>query len=238
MKPDDAGQRPPMQGVADPPLPFEGGRQAVSDEEIARIRRRALVLYIAAPAVSAAALLAGFAQRRPAVAAAGAIGLGATAIVAGLLAMAERRLLFLARGLAMSRTRHVVYEGLAAVPFGLSWVVAGATVVAAAVATLAGTGPFALRARIAERPALALVPAGAYLLATGLGLVIGFSRRTGTPGQRVAGWLVELPTRLGGALLAVLGALALAAGVVEWLRPAVFDAWLAEVAAGRLPFGP
>ena len=237
MRPQDAGPRPPMEGLAEAPLPFDGGRQAVSDEEIARVRRRALVLYIVAPAISAAALLTGFARGWPALAAGGAIGLGATALVAGLLAMAERRLYFLARGLRMNRTRYVLYEGFAAIPLGFAWAVAGATVVVAAVAFLQGAGPQALRAQVAERPGHALVPAGAFLLANGLGLVIGFSRREGSFGQRLAGWLVELPSRLGGTILVVLGAAALAAGLYEWLRPGEFDLRLAEIARGRLPFG-
>lgn len=232
------GAQEPLDGVADPPLPFDGGRFARDDGELALVRRRVLVFYILAPAVFTAAVLAGFSFGLSAVMAAGAVGLGATAVAVGGLAVLERRLFHIVRSLRGDRRRFVVYEGLAAIPMGLAWIVAGATLAAGAVAYLFAGGAHELRAALLERPGFALLPAGAFLLAQGLGFVVGFPRRSATAGQRVADWLMALPARLGGLLLVVLGALLLAAGFYERLLPAAFGTAMREIASGRLPFAP
>lgn len=237
MDPSEPESAASLQGVADPPLPFEAGRFADPGAELASVRRLVLVFYLLAPVACAAAILAGFAVGRPAVIAAGAAGLGVLAVVVGVLAVVKRRLFFVVRSLRLDRTRYVLYEGLAAVPFGLAWIVAGLTLAAGAAGFLVAGGALALRASLLERPGLALVPAGAFLLTQGLGFTIGFARRGGSRGERIGRWLLELPARLGGLVLVLLGTALLAAGLHEWAMPAAFDAAIAELARGRLPFG-
>ena len=47
------------QGVADPPLPFTGGRIAASLQERKLVERRVMSQFFVAPALSMAALIAG-----------------------------------------------------------------------------------------------------------------------------------------------------------------------------------
>lgn len=227
----------PADGISDPPLPFDGGRFTASDEELALVKRRILWLYIVAPALSFAALLVGFERGWPQLAATGVIGLGATACAIGARAMNERRLMFIVRSLRGERRRYVLYEGMAAVPFGFAYVVAGLSLVVPAVAFLTGTSPASMREQVLARPSFALLPIGAFLLAHGLGFVVGFAHRSGSVGRRLFDALLRLPSRLAGVILLAWGALALALGLYEWLLPDAFDHAIEQIAHGRLPFG-
>jgi hypothetical protein len=211
-----------VSGADAAPLPFEAGRYPGSEAEIAVMRRRVALLYIACPVAATAALLLGFYQEWPAVAAAGVIGFGALAIALGALAIAERRLLFIVRNYKEERRRYVLYEGIAAVPFGVSLVAGGAALVALAALYLMGHSLVALRDQMLARPGFALVPLGVILTAKGLGFLIGFSRHADTLGGRAWVALLNLPGRLGGLILFAWGAAALAVGAVEWARPELF----------------
>jgi hypothetical protein len=223
-------------GIADPPLPFNGGRYANTDAEIVLARRRVLTLLIIAPALSFAMLLLGFEREWPLLAAAGVIGFGVTALAIGGLAMAERRLVFIVRSRQGERRRYVLYEGPAAVPFGGAYVVAGLSLIVPAVLFVLGASMDNLQDQVLARPSYALIPAGAFLFSHGLGFLIGFVDRSGSRGQRIFNAMLNLPGRLGGLILLFWGAVALAVGIYEWLLPAAFDGAIAEIARGRLPF--
>lgn len=225
-----------MSGADAAPLPFEAGRHPETEAEIKLIRRRIALLYIAAPGMAMAALLLGFYQQWPVVAATGVIGLGALAIVLGGIAVAERRLFFIVRGYQEERRRYVLYEGIAAVPFGISLIAGGASLIALAGLYLMGNSVDALRNQVLARPGQALIPIGVILAAKGLGFLIGFSRRVDTLGQRAWVALLNLPGRLGGLIIFAWGVAALAIGVVEWLSPAAFDRGFQSIFGNPWPF--
>lgn len=218
----ESQQQPPAFRDA-PPLPFEAGRYAASAEELAEVRRRYSRLFFAGPLAGFAAVAAGFYLGWPALMAAGVIGFGLLGIAIGQFAIARWRLEFYVRSYEGERWRYVIYEGVAAVPIGISYVAGGACLIVLAALFLLGHSPDALRDRMLARPSLALVPIGVVLAARGLGFAIGFSHRAQTLGRRI--WLAFLnfPGRLGGVILLGLGALALAIGLLDWLVPDTFD---------------
>ncbi len=237
MAPERSQDVEPFVGGRDAaPLPFDAGRHPQTDSEIAQLRRRFGLLYVVAPAASLGMLLLGFHLSLPLLAAAGVIGLGATALALGALAIAERRLLFLVRSLKGERRRYVIYEGFAAVPFGLSLIALGASLVALAALYLMGHSIASLRDQMLARPGYALVPLGFVLTAKGLGFLIGFSRPTRTPGEQVWVSLMNLPGRLGGLILFAGGAAALVAGLVEWAAPELFRHWFQSLTGNPWPF--
>jgi hypothetical protein len=225
-------------GIPDPPLPFTGGRIPASEAERAGVERRVMAQFFVAPALSFAALGGGFNLGWPRLAAAGVIGLGLTALVIGYLAVSERRLMFIRGNLRTLRQyRYFIYEGVAAVPYGLAFAVAGAVLVVPAVLFLSGTGLEFMRDAALARPHLALIPGGAGLLCNGLGFVIGFRRAAVSIGERIEIALLHLPAQLGGLILVALGAAALALGFVEWLRPEVFQQGFRVIFGNPWPFG-
>jgi hypothetical protein len=237
MAPERAQDAEPFVGGSDAaPLPFDAGRHPETEAEIAQLRRRSGLLYIAAPAASLAMLLLGFHLSLPLLAAAGVIGLGATAFALGALAIAERRLFFLVRSLKGERWRYVIYEGFAAVPFGLSLIALGASLAALAALSITGHSIASLRDQMLARPGYALVPLGILLAAQGLGFLIGFSRRARSLRERVWISLMNLPGRLGGLILFAWGAAALVAGLVEWVAPELFRHWFQSLAGNPWPF--
>jgi hypothetical protein len=223
-------------GIADPPLPFNGGRFPSSQAELALVKRRILVLYIICPALSFAALLGGFNLDWPGLMAAGAFGFGATGLVIGALAMRERRLMFIVRSYRGDMRRYVIYEGLAAVPLGFAYFVAGLTVLVLVLIYSQGTSLEAMRALLLARPGYALVPVGTFLTAHALGFVIGFNTREETAGQRVFNALLGLPVRLAGLAMLALGCAALAIGFIEWTHPEVFQAGFKSLFGNPWPF--
>jgi hypothetical protein len=182
-------------------------------------------------------LLLGFHLSWPLLGAAGLFGLGATAIVIGGFAIAERRLVFLVRSLKGERRRYVLYEGIAALPFGVSFVALGASVAALAGLYAMGHSLAALRDQLLARPGYALTPIGVILAAKGLGFLIGFSRRTDTLRERIGVALMNLPGRLGGLILFAVGAATLAVGLVECAAPEVFRHWFQSLTGNPWPFG-
>jgi len=224
-------------GIPDPPLPFTGGRIPASEEERRFVERRVLTQFILAPALSFAALLVGFNLEWPRLTAAGVIGFGLAALWIGGLAAAERRLVFI-RGGTMTRReyRYVIYEGPAAVPYGLAYVVAGGCLITLAALFLGGISLERMRAVALARPGVALMPLGTLLLCHGLGFLIGFVHRSGSWWQRAFGMLIDAPGRLGGLILIVWAVAALTIGLVEWLNPALFNRWFESVVGSPWPF--
>lgn len=238
VAPERAQEVEPFVGGTDAaPLPFDAGRHPVTDAEIAQLRRRFGLLYIAAPAASLAMLLAGFHLSWPLLAAAGVVGLGATAIALGALAVAERRLLFIVRSLRGERHRYVIYDGFAAVPFGISLIALGASAGTLAALYAMGHSIAALRDQMLARPGYALVPIGVILTAKGLGFLVGFSRPVRSLRERAWVALMNLPGRLGGLILFAWGAAALAVGLIEWAAPDVFHSGFRYLSGNPWPFG-
>lgn len=234
MNPPAQGHLP---GIPDPPLPFTGGRFPASDAEHRQVERRVMAQYFVAPGLSLAALGAGFNLGWPRLGAAGVIGLGLSSLVIGALAIGERRLMFIRGGSLTPRPyRYFIYEGIAAIPYGLAFAIAGLTLGGCGLAYLAGTTVDALRAAVLARPYLGLLPAGAAMLCQGLGFVIGFRRAASSWGDRLAIGLTHLPVQLGGLILAVLGIAALGLGLTEWLAPQVFRAGFQDFFGNPWPF--
>jgi len=231
------GRTPDDRGITDAPLPFTGGRLPASPEELALVARRVALYFAIAPALSFAALLGGFYLGWPRVAAAGVVGFGLTGLWVGGLAILERRMVFIRPGLGFRRDRmYVIYEGFAAVPWGLAYVVGGASLIAAAALFIGGVSLEQMRAHVLARPALALVPVGAAFLSQGLSFFIGFVDRRGSPTRRFFGMLFDAPARLGGLILMAWGAVMLWIGVVDWLAPAVFLQWFESMTGNPWPF--
>ncbi len=225
------------EGIADPPLPFTGGRIPASEDERRFVERRVMLQFFVAPAVSLAALIAGFNSGWPRLAAIGVIGLGLSALLVGCLAVSEQRLMFMRSGTRIRREyRYFIYEGVAAVPYGLAFVILGAALIVAATQFLQGTSLEQMRSAVAARPHLALIPLGAALLFYGLGFLIGFARRATSTGDALWIGLLHLPARLGALILLAWAVAMLAVGAVEWLDPARFDAWFASVFGNPWPF--
>lgn len=220
-------QPEPAAGIPDPPLPFTGGRIPASTDERAFVERRVMALQFVAPALSFVALSLGFSLEWPRLAAVGVAGLGVTGVALGQFAIRERRLMFIRGGSMTPKAyRYFIYEGVAAVPFGLAFAIAGGCAVAAAAAFLLGASVDAIRDAVLARPSLVLIPVGAVLLCNGIGFVIGFRRPAESGGNRLWVEFLHLPSRLGGAILVALGVAALLVGAFELLQPGAFDrAW-------------
>lgn len=222
----DRGSRPDSTpGIPDPPLPFTGGRIPADDAERRFVERRVMLQFFVAPALSLAALGGGVNLGWPRLAAAGLLGLGLSGLLVAWFAVTERRLMFIRGGTMTPRAyRYFIYEGLAAIPFGLVFAIAGAAALVAGLLYLDGTNAAAMRDALLARPHRLLIPLGAGLGCQGLGLLMGFSRACVSWRERLAVALLHLPARLGGAILLVLGGSALALGVFEALEPAAFRA--------------
>jgi hypothetical protein len=111
----------PTPGIPDPPLPYTGGRIPASEDERRFAERRVLQQYIVAPALSFAAVLIGFNFGWPRLTVAGVIGFGLTALLIGSRMVRERQLIFIRGAPGTPREyRCFIYEGLAAVPYGLA----------------------------------------------------------------------------------------------------------------------
>jgi hypothetical protein len=227
-------------GIYDPPLPFSGGRIPASAREYRHVQWRVMSLCFAAPALSLAALSLGVSLGRPMLAALGALALGLTGIAYGGLAAAERRMMYIRGPALLGRRRHryryFIYEGVAAVPYGLAFVAAGAALAVASLLFLLGVTLEQMRAAVLARPRWVLVPAGAALLMHGLGFLIGFSRPASSAGDRFWIEVQHLPARVGALILIAWAAAMLAVGIVEWTSPALFNAWFQSIFGNPWPF--
>lgn len=214
----------PTPGIPDPPLPYTGGRIPASEDERRFAERRVLQQYILAPALSSAALLIGFNLGWSKLAAAGVIGFGLTALLIGYRMVRERQLIFI-RGAPLTprEYRYFIYEGRAAVPYGLAYLVGALCLIAPAVLFMSGTSLQRLRDVALARPSLLLLPLGLLLLLYGLGFLIGFGRRGTSTGDRLGIALHDLPARLGGLILVAWAAAMLVVGAVEAIDPALFN---------------
>jgi hypothetical protein len=189
--------------------------------------------------VSLGILLTGFYLGLGPVTAMGAIGLGLTATTIGALAIAERRLVFIRGGTLTPRPyRYFIYEGFAAIPYGLAFLVAGLVLGLAGAMYIAGLDLETQRAAVLARPHLVLLPVGAYLLFHGLGFVIGFRRAAASWSERLSTALAHLPAQLGGLILMALAVGSLALGLTEWLRPDVFRQEFQAFFGNPWPFDP
>jgi hypothetical protein len=224
-------------GIPDPPLPFTGGRIPASEDERRLVERRVLQQYIVAPALSFVALLVGFNLGWPRLAALGVIGFGLTALLFGFFAVSERRLMFIRGALGTPRDyRYFIYEGVAAVPYGLAFMVGALCLIAPAALFFNGISLERMRDAVLARPSFALVPVGALLLFHGLGFLIGFSRRAASVGDRLWIELMHLPTRLTGLILIAWATTLLAVGLIEWLWPELFHQWFQSISGNPWPF--
>ncbi len=177
------------------------------------MRRRFLHLDVLLPGVALAAVLAGFHLKLPALMSGGALILGLRFVVAGGLAMRDRRIPVWNPNYRRFDEAIREYRGAAAVPMGLAGLLGGGVLAALAMAHLAGVSLEAMRQAVLARPALAMVPVGGVLLLYGLGFLMGFRDDGDTTTGPVA-WntLLTLPGRLGGLVLFILGATLLGAG--------------------------
>lgn len=224
-------------GIPDPPLPFTGGRIPASADERRFVERRVALQFIVAPAVSFAALLVGFNLGWPRLAALGVIGFGLTALLIGYRAISEQRLMFIRGALLTPREyRYFIYEGVAAVAYGLAYLIGAVCLITPAALFFNGMGLVPMRDAVLARPSLALVPLGALLLCHGLGFVIGFGRRATSLGDRLWIELMHLPSRLGGLILIAWAAALLALGLVEWFTPALFHQGFQSIFGNPWPF--
>ena len=224
-------------GIPDPPLPFSGGRIPADEAEWRFVERRVMLQFFIAPALSLAALGGGFSLGWSRLAAAGLVGLGLSGLLVAWFAITERRLMFI-RGGTMTRReyRYFIYEGVAAIPFGLVFAIAGLAALAAGLLYLDGRSAAAMRDAVLTRPHRLLLPLGAGLACQGLGFLIGFSRDGISRRERLGEALLHLPARLGGAILLALGGGALFVGIVEWLQPAAFRAGFAGIFGNPWPY--
>lgn len=224
-------------GIPDPPLPFTGGRIAASEEERSFVRRRVMLQFFVAPALSLAVLLIGFNLGWPRLTAVGVIGLGLSALLTGYLAISEKRMMFI-RGSTMTlrEYRYFIYEGFAAVPYGLVFLVAGACLITPAALFFIGMSLERIRDIVLARPSLAFIPLGGLFAFQGLGFLIGFGRRATSVGDRLWIEFQHLPARLGGLILIVWGAGLLVIGFVEWYSPALFNHWFQATFGNPWPF--
>lgn len=224
-------------GIPDPPLPFTGGRIPATETERAFVERRVLMQSIVAPAVSLAVLIGGYSLGWPRLGAVGVVMLGLTALGVAWLAVRERRLMFI-RGAALTPKayRYFIYEGFAAVPYGLTFAVAGLALTVCGVLVFAGTSPDAMRMSVLTRPHTALLPAGTGLLFYGLGFLIGFRRVGSSWSDRLAIAFAHLPAQLGGLILVTLGLAGVSIGFVEWVEPGLFRQGFESAFGNPWPF--
>lgn len=224
-------------GIPDPPLPYTGGRIPASEQEYRLVARRVLQQYVVAPALSFAALLTGFNLGWPGLAALGVIGFGLTALLIGYRAIVERRLLFIRTGLSTTRRYlYFIYEGPAAVVFGLAYLAGAACLLVPAVLFISGASLEQMRSSVLARPGLALVPLGVALFLYGLGFLIGFGRRAASIVDRLWIELLHAPARLAGVILIALALTMVAIGLVERVRPALFHRWFESLFGNPWPF--
>ena len=224
-------------GIADPPLPFTGGRFPATDEERAFVERRVMLQFFVAPALALAALLAGLNLGWPRLTAIGVLGLGLAALLVGWSAITERRLMFMRSGARIPRERrYFIYEGLAAVPYGIALVVLAGALITPASLHFSGTSLGGMRAVVLARPGLALAPLGLLFLFHGLGFLIGFGRRATSFADRLWIALLHLPARLGALILLAWALALLAIGLVEIASPALFQQKFESIFGNPWPF--
>lgn len=119
-----------------------------------------------------------------------------------------------------------VFEGPAAVFSGLAIIVLGLSIGAAGVAFLVGAEDALLDLAL-SRPGVALVPAGLASAAWGAGRVLGAREWRGS----LVRLLANIPERIGGAMLFLLGAALLGLGGFELLAPDAFGRALESLLA-------
>ena len=222
--------------IPDAPLPFTGGRLPISEKERRFVARRVILQSFVAPALSFATVLIGFELDWPRLIAIGVIGFGLSALLVGYFACSEQRLMFIRETAERPEYRYCIYEGFAALPYGLTFVVVGFSVITPAVLFLTGTSLEQMRKTVLARPSLALIPLGLALLFHGLGFVIGFGRRATSIGNRLWNEFQNLPARLGGLILITWAAALLSVGMIEWLSPKLFQLWFQSFFGNPWPF--
>ncbi len=224
-------------GIPDPPLPFTGGRIPESEEERRFVERRVILQFIISPALSFTVLLIGFNLGWPRLTAVGVIGLGLTALLIGYFAVSEQRMMFIRGGsMTLREYRYFIYEGLAAVPYGLVFLMTGVCLITPVVLFFNGTSLERMRDVVLARPGLAFIPIGVLFMFQGIGFLIGFGRHATSIGDRLWIGFQHLPAKLGGLILIVWAAGLLVIGLVEWFSPVLFNQWFQSVFGNPWPF--
>lgn len=184
------------------------------------MQRRFLLLDVLLPGLALAGIVSGFHLGWPGLMATGVLTFGLRFLVAGSLALRDRRIPVWNPNYRRFGDAIREYRGAAAVPMGLAGLLGGGMLAALALAHLAGVSPETMRRAVLAQPALALVPGGGVLLLYGLGFLMGF-RDDGDTLTGSAAWtaLLILPGRLGGFILLVLGASLMGIGAWATAHP-------------------
>lgn len=184
------------------------------------MRRRFLLLDVLLPGLALAAVLAGFHLKLPALMSGSVLILGLRFMVAGGLALRDRRIPVWNPNYRRFDDAVREYRGSAAVPMGIAGLLAGITLVTLALAHLGGVPLEMMRDTVIAYPAAGLGPVGAMMMLYGLGFLMGF-RDDGDTLKGTPAWnaLIGLPWRLGGLILFLLGIGMLVAGVWRSFNP-------------------
>lgn len=184
--------------------------------------RQFWTLQTALPALGLLSWIAGQRLGRTWLVDAGIFVLAAAAVLTGLACIAWRRVVVLRRELSFG-FKLVVYEGVPARLAGVALITLGCAVAAVGAAHAMGVDALRMREIVVARPGFALAPLGFALLVAGAAYMIGFAADLATGANPVLEVLYGVPQRLGGLILAAIGAAALALGLYELIEPAGFD---------------
>jgi hypothetical protein len=116
------------------------------------------------------------------------------------------------------------YRGWSAILGGILWIVLGIALFVSAIAVFLGQQESLLH-WILEHPGLGLIGLGLAMAAYGSHMLLGSEEERGS----ALSFLGSLPGRIIAFLLAIIGLLLLAAGVVDLLFPAMFQAGIATL---------
>jgi len=169
-------------------------------------------------------MVAGFNFRMPVLYTLGLLALSFAALATGIASCLYRRIVFINPN--RRRFDLIVWQGVAAIPFGGTYIVGGFLLLAVAIAHLTGMSADAMRDAIIARPGLLLALLGVATLSYSIGFAIGFP--AGEDAKRGATWnaLMSIPARLGALILFVIGGTLLGIGGWELLHTAEFDRWI------------
>jgi hypothetical protein len=168
------------------------------------------------------AIFGGFRLDQPLLLYGGFVLLGLTFVVGGVDAILARELRYSSGTGSLARS--VIHEGPPAVLLGIASLIAGLWVAGFGAAGLLGRGD-ALLDTLLRRPGLALVSLGGVLIGVGAAMMLGAREDR----RSAASFLMSLPGRFGGLVIAALGAAALLGGLFEMASPPGFDAYLYSI---------
>lgn len=190
--------------------------------------RRLSILELILGTLGLLAIFGGFRLNNPLLLSVGFLLFGLTFVIGGIDAILTRELRFSA---GEGQRRHTqIHRGIPAVLYGLTSLIAGAWVAAFGAAGMLGQGD-ALLGYVLRHPGPVLISIGAALMCSGAAMMIG-SRESR---RKTSDFLMSLPGRFGGLILAVFGAAALLGGLFEIVAPEGFDALLASTFGELVP---